>query len=78
MEETELSPLETSMEGFLHSNRTSTEQEYILLLQPDIEVDDNNETTFTTRHCSRGVRESYAEATPARDDSLDYRAEQAI
>ena len=44
-EEEGLFPLETSMDGFLRPNCTSTEQEYILLLQPDIRMDDNNETT---------------------------------
>ena len=44
-EEEGLFPLETSMDGFLRSNCTSTEQEYIILLQPDVGMDDNNETT---------------------------------
>ena len=74
----ELSLVETSMDGFLHLSCTSTEQEYILLLQSDIGMDDNNETTFTTSHCLRGVRESYGQAIAAREDSLGYRAKQAV
>ena len=43
MEEEEIFLFETSMDGFLHSNCTSTEQEYILLHQSDIGVGDNDE-----------------------------------
>ena len=42
----ELFPFETSMDGFLRSN-CSTEQEYILLHQSDVGVDDEKETTAT-------------------------------
>ena len=45
MKEEEIFPFETSMDGFLRSNCTSTEQEYILLHQPDIGVDENDEAT---------------------------------
>ena len=45
MKEEESFPFETSMDGFLRSNCTSTEQEYILLHQSDIGVDDNDEAT---------------------------------
>ena len=48
MEGGELSPLKTSMDGFLRSNCTSTEQEYILLHQPDVGVDDEKKTTAAT------------------------------
>ena len=41
MEEEEFFPFETSMDGFLSSNFTSTEQECALLHQPDVEVDDD-------------------------------------
>ena len=41
-------PPETSMNGFLRSNCTSTEQEDILLHQPDVGVDDEKETTAAT------------------------------
>ena len=44
MEEEELLPFETSIDGFLHSNCTSTEQEYILLYQPNVGVDDEKKT----------------------------------
>ena len=44
-EEEGLFHLKTSMDGLLRPNCTSTEQEYILLLQPDIRIDENNETT---------------------------------
>ena len=40
MEKEETFPFETSMDGFLRSNCTSTEQECILL-QPDVGVNDN-------------------------------------
>ena len=40
MEEEERFPLETSMDGFLHSNCTSTEQECILL-QSNVGVNDS-------------------------------------
>ena len=77
-EEKRVFPLETSMNGFLRSNCTSAEQEYVMLHQPDVGVNDEKETTFTTSRCSRRVAESYEEATAARDDSLDYQAEQAF
>ena len=48
MEEEHFS-FETSMDGFLHSNFTSTEQESALLHQQDVGVDDDEkETTATT------------------------------
>ena len=43
-EEKELFLLETSIGGFFNPNFTSTEEEYVLL-QPDIGMGDNNETT---------------------------------
>ena len=46
--EEEFSPPETILDGFLRSNCTSAEQEYILLYQPDVEVDDEKETTAST------------------------------
>ena len=55
MEEEEIFPFETSMDGFLRSNCTSTEQEYILLqsdvgvndnkVQPEVVMDDSNDAT---------------------------------
>ena len=53
-------PLETSVDGFLHSNFTSPEQECILL-QPDVGVDDEKETTATTQQAA--VREEFARPT---------------
>ena len=48
-------PFETSMNGFLHSNCTSPEQEYILIqsreeyillqVQPEVGMDDSNNAT---------------------------------
>ena len=55
IEEEEFFPFETSMDGFLRSNCTSTEQEYILLqsdvgvndnkVQPEVGMDDSNDAT---------------------------------
>ena len=43
-------PPETSMDSFLPFNCTSTEQEYFLLHhQPDVGVDDEKETTATSK-----------------------------
>ena len=39
----------TSIDGFLNPNFTSTEQECVLLHQPDVEVDDEKETTATSQ-----------------------------
>ena len=46
------------MDGFLRSNCTSTELEYILLPQPDVGVDDMKETTATSQQAA--VREEFA------------------
>ena len=46
------------MDGFLRSNCTSTEQEYILLHPPDVGVDDEKETTATSQQAA--VREEFA------------------
>ena len=55
MEEEEIFPFEPSMDGFLRSNCTSTEQECILLqadvgvndskVQPEVGMDDSNDAT---------------------------------
>ena len=55
MEEEDIFPFETSMDGFLRSNCTSTEQECILLqadvgvndskVQPEVGMDDSNDAT---------------------------------
>ena len=55
MEEEEIFPFKISINGFLRSNWTSTEQEYILLqsdvgvndnkVQPEVGMDDSNDAT---------------------------------
>ena len=57
-------PFKTSIDGFLSSNCTSTEQEYILLHQPDVGVDDEKETTATSQQAA--VREEFASPTEKR------------
>ena len=58
-------PLETSLDDFLRSNCTSsTEQEYILLHQPDVGVDDEKETTANLQQAA--VREEFASPTKKR------------
>ena len=54
----ELFPFETSMDGFLRSNCTSTEQEYILLHQSDVGVDGEKETTAISEQVA--IREEFA------------------
>ena len=55
-------PFETSMDGILHSNFTSTEQESALLHQQDVGVDDDDkETTATTQQAA--VREEFVSPT---------------
>ena len=49
------------MDVFSHSNRTSTEQEYVLLHQPDVGVDDEKETTATSQQAV--VCEEFASST---------------
>ena len=52
------------MNGFLYSNCTSPEQEYILLHQPDVGVDDEKETTVTSQQAA--VRKEFASPTKKR------------
>ena len=69
MKEEEIFPFETSMDGFLRSTCTSTEQEYILLqpnvgvndnrVQPEVEMDDNNDATTQ----QAAVREEFMSPT---------------
>ena len=55
-------PFETSMNGFLHSNFTSTEQKSAWLHQQDVGVDDDDkETTATTQQAA--VREEFVSPT---------------
>ena len=42
-------PFKTSIDGFLNPNFTSTEQECVLLHQPDVGVDDEKENTATSQ-----------------------------
>ena len=78
MEKEKIFLFETSMDGFLHSNCTSTEQECILL-QSDVGVNERQQRRYyTTSRRSRGVRETYKDAAAARGGSLGCRAEQAI
>ena len=70
-------PLEASVDGFLDVC-TSPEQTTIILLQPDVGVDDKKKNYFRTSRCSRGVCETIEEAAAAKDDSIDYRAKQAV
>ena len=72
MEEEELFPVETSMDDFLHSNYTSTEQESTLLqsdvgvnnnkVQPEIGMDDSNDATTQ----QAAAREEFARFTKMR------------
>ena len=58
-------PFETSIDGFLNPNFTSTEQECALLHQPDVGVDvDEKETTATLQHAA--VREEFVGPTEKR------------
>ena len=53
---------ETSTDGFLNQNFTSTEQESALLRQQDVGVDDNEkETTTTTQQAA--VRKKFVSPT---------------
>ena len=56
----EIFPLETSVDGFLHSNCTSPKQE-CSLLQPDVGVDEEKETTATSQQAV--VCEEFARPT---------------
>ena len=65
MEEEKKFPFETSMDGFLRSNFTSTEQECALLYQPDVGVhDDEKETTAPSQQAV--VREEFVSLTKMR------------
>ena len=58
-------PFKTSIDGFFNPNFTSTEQECVLLHQPDVEVDANEkETTATSQQAA--VREEFASPTEKR------------
>ena len=57
-------PFETSVDGSLHSNFTSPEQECILLHKPDVGVEDEKETTDTLQEAA--VRGEFARPTKKR------------
>ena len=69
--------LEISMDDFLNLNCTSPEQECVLL-QLDVGMDDDNETTTQQSPRSRGVREINEEAAAGRDNRVVNRAKQAV
>ena len=72
MEEEEIFPFETSMDCFLHSNCTSSEQECVLLqsdvgvndnkVQPEVGMDDSNDATTQ----QAAAREEFARLTKMR------------
>ena len=75
MEEEEIFPFETSIDGFLRSNFTSMEQECALLQQPDVRVDDDEkETTTTTQQTA--VREEFVSPTEKRQGTTAWATEQ--
>ena len=57
--------LKASIDGFFNSNFTSTEEEYVLL-QPDIGMNDNNETTIQ----QAATREEFASLTKKRQQQV--------
>ena len=65
MEEEERFPFETSIDGFLRSNFTSTEQECALLHQPDVGVDDDKKQTTATSQ-QDAVHEEFVSPTEKR------------
>ena len=66
----EISLLETSMDGFLHSNCTSPKQKCILL-QPVVGVEDEKETITTTHKplFARSSHETNEEAAATKDST---------
>ena len=57
-------PFQTSIDGFLNTNFTSTEEEYGLLHQRDVGVDDEKETVATSQQAA--VSEEFASPTEKR------------
>ena len=68
-------PFETSMNGFLHSNFTSTEQKSALLHQQDVGVDDDEKETTTTFQQAT-VREQFVSPTEKRQGTTAWATEQ--
>ena len=80
-------PFEASVDGFLRSNCTSLEQEYILIqsreeyillqqVQPEVGMDDGNNAT-TSQVAAREECET-TNLPAARDDSVVNRSKQAV
>ena len=73
--EEEISPFESSMDGSLNQNFTSTEQESALLHQQDVGVeDDEKETTTTTQQAA--VREEFVSYTEERQGTTAWATKQ--
>ena len=70
-EKEDIFPLEISMDGFLHSNCTSPEQECILL-QLDVGVDGEKETTATSQQAA--VCEEFARPIKRQQHGLPIKA----
>ena len=83
MEEEEIFPFETSMDGFLRSNFTSMEQECALLHQPDAGVNDNrvqpevrmDDNNDATTH-QAAVRVEFVSPTENRQGTTAWATEQ--
>ena len=82
MEEEETFPFEISMDGFLRSTCTSSEQEYILLqlnvgvndhrVQIEVGMDDNNDATTQ----QAAVREEFVSPTEKRQGTTAWATDQ--
>ena len=70
--EGEIFSFETSMDGFLRSNFTSTEQESALLHQQEVGMDDNNDATTQ----QAAVREEFVSPREKRDGTTAWATEQ--
>ena len=73
--EEEISPFESSMDGSLNQNFTSTEQESALLHQQDVGADDDEkENTTTTQQAA--VREEFVSYTEERQGTTAWATKQ--
>ena len=73
--EKEISPFESSMDGSLNQNSTSTEQESALLHQQDVGVDDDEKETTTTIQ-QAAVREEFVSYTEERQGTTAWATKQ--
>ena len=73
--EEEIFPFETSVDGFLHSNFTSTEQESALLHQQNVGVDDDEKETTTTFQ-QAVVHQEFVSPTEKRQGTTTWATEQ--